>query len=106
MQRLGMAGDDPDQDGRTNREEYQAGTDPATPASMIRITGVQKTDSYVQVSWFADNAVNYQLQRSDSLIQPNWTNIYTTIQGSGTLTTASDYNPGSGPRFYRVIVVP
>jgi hypothetical protein len=103
---LSRAGDDPDQDGKTNLEEYQSGTDPFAPGSVLNVTSVQRTDSYVELTWFAANGVNYQLQRSDSLTAPNWQNAWPVVQGSGAFATARDYSIGNGAtrEFYRVIV--
>jgi len=105
---LSRAGDDPDNDGQTNLQEYLAGTDPFTPPSVLKITGMVKTDSYVEVTWFGADGVNYQLQRTDNLTQPNWTNAYPSVRGSGGFSVARDYSPAYGAswQFYRVIVSP
>ena len=106
---LSRAGDDPDNDGQTNWQEYVAGTDPLNATSTLKITNVQPYGpSDVLVNWFGVNGVNYQLQRSDSVNPANWINVGQVVTGFGFTSTAYDRGglTRSAQQFYRVIALP
>jgi alpha-amylase len=100
------ASDDADGDGRTNYQEYLAGTNPIDPTSNFQITNIRIQYSTVVVSFQANTTLTYQLQRSPSLISPTWTNVGSPAQAS--FTPFSFYDSGGAnlpsPQFYRVIV--
>lgn len=58
--------EDPDADGLTNREESVAGTDPADPASRLRIEGLQPPPD-ARLRFVAVSNRTYTLQVTDSL---------------------------------------
>jgi hypothetical protein len=106
---LSRAGDDPDNDGQTNYQEYVAGTDALNAASSWRIINIQPNGSQdVMVIWYGTSSARFQLQRSDSLTPLDWVNVGSPV--TGTDGTCTGYDQGgllrAGRQFYRVIVVP
>lgn len=101
------AGDDPDGDGRTNREEFLARTDPNDPASWLRVVKVERLNQDVQISWTVAAGAVYQVQRSDSLLAPVWTDVGSPqtayYPGTSFFTDYGGAAPGVTQRFYRVI---
>jgi hypothetical protein len=64
---------DADGDGRNNRDEYRAGTDPTDPASVLRIedTGEGSTHG-LTIRWPAVPGRSYQALITDTLTPENW----------------------------------
>ncbi len=55
---------DPDQDGKSNREEYVSGTDPNDPSSCLKITGVlpaQDESGGITIEWSTTSGRNYRV---------------------------------------------
>ena len=102
------ASDDPDQDGRTNLEEYRAGTDPRDRASALKIVAINRANTDISVMWQSVDGVYYQLQRNDSFDPGSWINVGSAQRGFGGTTGTSDYGGATRAthQFYRVLVVP
>ena len=99
------AGADADVDGQTNLQEYQAGTNPRDPASLLRITGVEMTEFEVRVRFQVVSGHSYRLERTDDMI--TWTKVIDTVAGSVAEMEVVDkiaLNPQS--RFYRILLLP
>ncbi len=52
---------DADTDGESNLEEYLAGTDPHNPASLLRITAIQRETNDIRVTWTTEGSHHYLL---------------------------------------------
>lgn len=63
---LSRAGDDADEDGMTNREEWVAGTNPTNGLSNLRITGVTREGNGWRASWTAVGGRSYALEAADA----------------------------------------
>ena len=95
---------DDDGDGFSNLQEYLAGTDPADPASRLRIMSSVITGNNVQVSFASVLDKNYLFERSVSMTPTNWTIVTQGVAGTGGTLPITD--PGGATnipsRFYRV----
>lgn len=58
------------------------------------------------LTWGSYSNLVYQVQSTASLINPNWTNIGSSITATNNLTTASESTAGAPQRFYRVALLP
>jgi glycosidase len=101
------ASDDPDGDGRTNLQEYLAGTDPTNVTSVLRITNTQRSGNDVVLTFIGSENKYYQVQQTSSLTSPNWTDVGSTFPGIG--GTQNAYVRGAAtlpaPQFFRISVV-
>ena len=104
--RVSRGGDDPDGDGKTNLQEYLAGTNPLDPTSGFRITNIEIIGADVQVSWITVTGKNYQLQRADSPDSSGiWINIGDPMAGNGNILSQIDSGAaGEMPHYYRVAI--
>jgi hypothetical protein len=98
---------DADGDGFTNRREYEFGTDPRDPLSMVRVTQVEVRGTDVHVSFPTVSGRRYELQTvTDPTVQPlNWTPLPGSIVGDGGMATII-HAGGLSPThcFYRIVV--
>jgi hypothetical protein len=95
---------DADGDGMSNWQEWIAGTDPTSAASVLTLLSASNSTAGVTVTWESVNGKTYFLQRS-----ANWTaasgfsSIQSNIAGQAGMTSFIDTNTsGSGAGFYRV----
>ena len=58
---------DKDMDFATNRDEWLAGTDPESPASVFTMPTVQRTEQGVRVTWTVENGRDYRVLSLPSL---------------------------------------
>lgn len=99
---------DDDGDGFTNLQEYLAGTDPANPASALKITAIDiiGTDNRVTFNSVADK--KYDVERTPTLQPISWGAVTQGVAGTGAAIQIID--PGAATnapgRFYRVRLVP
>lgn len=103
----GVAADsaDPDGDGLSNLQEYNAGTDPNDSSSALRISTVVVNGTDLLVSFPSVLGRIYRLDRSDSLLNASWITVQDSIAGTGGTITITDSNGASQPmRFYRIVV--
>ena len=96
---------DPDGDGATNYEEWQAGTDPNDPNDVLSIVNLTNLGPNMEVQWDAVPDYNYAVETLEHLTDGDWQQVYfgtayssleSLIQASGVETT----------RAYRVRVKP
>ena len=64
---------DNDGDGRSNLQEFLAGTMANNAQSVFKITGAQRTNATLAVTWNSVPLRHYAVETSDSLLAPNWT---------------------------------
>jgi hypothetical protein len=67
---------DPDHDGHTNLQEFQAGTDPNSSNSVTRISQVLISGNDVRIRFKGVTGKRYRLERSGGM-SSNWTGIVT-----------------------------
>jgi len=99
---------DADGDGMTNAQEFRAGTNPQSSASVLRLgppamAGADRTLSLPSLA-----GRTYRIDFADSLLGPNsWRTLADQIPGSGSAMTITDPGATAVPqRFYRATVVP
>jgi hypothetical protein len=92
-----LPGADADGDGQTNAQEYEARTDPAVGASVLRVALGGAAGS---LSWESAAGVIYQIQRSTDLSA--WIFQGTAVNGTGAPLEWQDPAPPPGRAFYRV----
>lgn len=104
---------DPDGDGRSNLQEFLAGTDPTNSASAFRITAITRAGNDVRVTWTMGNGKTNALQRTagtaGSYATNNFADIFTVTNTVGPVTNYLDLGAASATstsRFYRVRLVP
>ena len=111
-----LPGDDYDEDGMSNGDEYQSGTDPTDPNSVFELTNIERTSGSftITISWSSVHGKSYAVYYSDSPFggSMTWTLAEDVIAGSftGTNTWVDDGTlTGSAPdevpyRYYKVKV--
>jgi glucose/arabinose dehydrogenase len=96
---------DPDHDGMSNYSEFWSGTDPLDPESVLAINlAALDQNGTIQVRWQTVAGKTYAVEYSDDLI--SWNNLAGTIQGDGSIATASDPSSMQAEqrRYYRIQV--
>ena len=99
------AGEDPDQDGMTNLQEYLAGTDPQSAASVLRISSLAAVPGGVRFEFPTVAGKQYLVEGSVKLVPGSWTPASGLITGTGASVVVTNQAAGSFGRFYRVRVV-
>jgi hypothetical protein len=98
------AGADPDGDGMSNLQEYQAGTSPVDDQSVLRLGG-SISGNAVTLNFFSAAGHRYQLERTGSLINPDWQTLLYNISGDG-YQKAADFSTGVDSNgFYRLSLI-
>ncbi len=103
---------DPDGDGLSNGQEYQAGTDPTNSVSALRITAVERINSDIRVTWTTVESHGYVLQTNASPSSSGFTDFGPSIfVPAGTGESSTNYlDLGGGTvapaRYYRVRLAP
>ena len=75
-------------------------------ASSLRMVSVARSGSTVTLTAQTYLGHSYQLQRSDSLTAPNWTNIGPAKSGNDAAQTFPDPAATGAQGFYRIVVTP
>jgi CSLREA domain-containing protein len=102
---------DPDGDGLTNLQEFQAGTNPLDPNSNLRVIAVAKNGSNFTVTFsLAVVGKAYRLERKDALTDPSWNAISGLPDFSPSSTGSAQITDTGGAstlnRFYHIRVLP
>lgn len=95
-----------DLDGSSNLEEFLAGTDPGSNASLLRIVSVSVGGAgAVQLQIASISGKTYQVQSKDDLSDASWSERET-LTASGSTVAWTDPSGGGLTRFYRVLLRP
>ena len=74
-------------------------------SSMVQVATASRTNGFtVTIQGFAGHS--YRLQRSATLIQPDWADIGTAQPGNGAILTFTDPTAAGSALFYRIAVLP
>lgn len=100
-----------DHDGLTNRQEFQAGTNPLDSNSRLQVTSVVKSGNDLIVSFAtAVPHKSYRLERKDALTDSMWGSITGASDfGASSVGTGQITDPGGAAatkHFYRVRILP
>jgi hypothetical protein len=99
---------DDDGDGFTNLQEYLAGTDPANPASALRITAVEVVGLDNRITFTSAADESYEVQSTPGLSPASWGAVTQNVAGTGSAIQVID--PGGATNapgyFYRVRLQP
>ena len=96
--------DDPDHDGMSNWEEYQAGTDPNNDQSLFKIVEIRPHLPGILMRWSSILGKKYSVERSGDLLV-GFTATQTNLSATPSLNTFRDTTAvGPGPYFYRLRV--
>ena len=94
--------DDPDDDGLTNREEYEAGTDPNAATSVLKIDAVALPDG-ISLEFLAVSNRTYTVQYNNNLEAGDWTTLADVVARS-TNRFERVLDPTTQPaRYYRLL---
>jgi len=100
-------GADPDGDGMTNAQEFAAGTDPNSAASVLRVSQIQPGGNDIVVSFPSVLGKTYRLEYSDTLQSGSWVTLQNNIAGTGNPISVTDVGgAGQARRFYRIVLIP
>jgi fibronectin type 3 domain-containing protein len=105
----GIADDsaDPDGDGWSNANEFAAGTDPNSAASLLGITGLVLAEQDVTIQFPTVAGRNYRVEKSATLSEVAWETLQDNIPGTGATIAITDPGARALPsNFYRIVVLP
>lgn len=96
------SGDDEDNDGQTNGEEDEAGTNPLDGASLFEISSqTVENNGDVSITWSPVAGKTYKVQTRTGLTSGNWVDGPTGLTSGTWIDTPSE---GETKKFYRVVV--
>jgi len=107
-----LANEDPDGDGMSNLQEFQAGTDPTNSASAFRITDIAQEGDDIRVTWTMGSGKTNALQGTAGDVDGGYTNTFTDLfivtNTVGNVTNYLDVGAATNlpSRYYRVRLVP
>lgn len=98
---------DQDGDGQSNAAEHSAGTNPLSPASVLRSTSTSISGNDVLITVATVAGKTYQLETSTTLAPLSWSDVGAPITALGPATVFTALGGVVEPKcFYRVRVVP
>jgi hypothetical protein len=93
-----------DGDGLTDRQEYIAGTDPASSADYLRIEALTVSAGASTLSFEAVSGRTYQVEYTSDLSAGAWQVLSEQTASTTGRVQVSDSAPHAGARFYRIKV--
>lgn len=101
---------DGDSDGKSNREEFVADTNPTNTISALYIQGSATPDGRVQIAFESSTNRQYQILVNEGAltVSNNWRYDGFPFRGQPQITSLAPANPepATTSRFYRVMVIP
>jgi len=96
-----------DNDGKTDREEFLAGTDPTNVGSVLRVLTISKgSNGPVTLVWSAISGKSYRAEFKDAVQASEWQLLQDNIKANGSTASIIDESSAtSTQRFYRIIVL-
>lgn len=95
---------DDDGDGRTNLEEFEAGTDPLRAEDVFAIRDLSAVGGDLVLKWSSQAGKRYQIQSTGNPGLPgSWANLPGQHVGNDGDLTVSTPRPASGKAFFRII---
>ncbi|HEX9785038.1 MAG TPA: thrombospondin type 3 repeat-containing protein [Opitutaceae bacterium] len=97
---------DEDGDGRSNHDEYLAGTDPRNPGSDLTVVDFTPAASGgYTITWTTVAGRTYRVERSTDLAPDSWETIQASVPGTGSVVSFTDTAPEASQHvFYRIVV--
>jgi uncharacterized protein (DUF1800 family) len=96
--------DDDDGDGRTNLEEFEAGTDPLRPEDLFSIRDLNVVGGDLVLKWSSQAGKRYQIQSTETPgVAGSWLNLPGQHSGTGGELVVATPRPPSSTAFFRVI---
>ncbi len=96
---------DADGDGRSNLQEFTAGTNPRDSQSSFRVLSIVKSPTQVTLTFTSVLGKTYTVEYSDDLSSGLWTPLQSGISAQGGVTTYYSSSPQTGSmRFYRIVI--
>jgi len=94
---------DADGDGMTNREEYQAGTNPTDPLSLLKVE-ISAAPDQVTLGFGAMSNLTYSLQHQPGLGGGAWTSLAEVLARKTNRDETFIHTNSTGAGFYRVVM--
>jgi len=94
--------DDPDMDNMTNKEEYEAGTDPNDPTSNLKIARLDPTGS-ATIEFAAVSNKTYSVQYTDELDGGSWSKLADVVARPTNRVEVVHDPVSADHRYYRVV---
>jgi hypothetical protein len=98
-------GEDADQDGLSNLQEYLNGTDPKNSGSVLAFTGSVKGDTALTLNWKSTSGKKYQLQYKADLGAATWEDVGSPLTAGGSSANSQVQLNATGSGFFRVKLV-
>jgi hypothetical protein len=94
-----------DGDGHSDREEFEAGTNPTNGQSVLRVLTLQRTGmGQVGILWAAVVGKVYAVQARDSATEGDWVSLVSIRAASTTQSWREPNLVHARRRFYRILV--
>jgi hypothetical protein len=98
------AGDDPDNDGASNLQEYLAGTDPQASQSRLKMEATISGPGSVFLQFAAASNRTYSVLYKNALDAPAWSKLDDMpAHGTNRVVVIEDFSDVAATRFYRVV---
>lgn len=97
-------GADADGDGKTNLEEFEAGSDPQASNSLLRILSVQPEGPDMKIAFSSAAGKTYFVERSSTLEDDSWEIVRNGITGDGGDVLVTVLGNEFDSSYYRVVV--